>query len=718
LRKSGASTLQHLFCFHSRLAYRQWSFVPKQKICESLLPDFLNLNLNHYTIFSMHKPKNQQEYIELVEELIAHDKRYYDEAKPIISDYEYDLMTKALIAYEKEHPDQVLPHSPSMRVAEGPTEGFKQKFHLVQMMSLNNTYAEEELAEFVKRVHKLLEKKNVHFCCELKMDGTSISLRYEKGILIHALTRGNGKVGDDVTANIKTIPSVPLKLHGAHFPDVMEVRGEVFLNLATFHAINTVREEEGLEPFANPRNAAAGSLKLLDPKEVIKRKLNLVTYGIGEGQWPVDSQYEVHQYLKKAHLPTSKPEHIRVCQDLSEIMEFANMVQKQREHLPFEIDGIVVKVNELKYHELLGVTGKAPRYAVAYKFAPEQASTLVNEITVQVGRTGVLTPVAELEPVFLAGSTISRATLHNREEVARKDIRVGDTVIIEKAGDVIPQVVKVDFKKRAPKSHPWQMPKECPICNTPVIHMEGEVAVRCPNLKCGGQKVRKIIYFASKHAMDIEHLGEKVVEQLVEKGLVSRISDLYLLDEQSLSQLAGFKEKSIRNLLESIQASRKCPLSRLIMGLGIKSVGTETAELLAEEAGDLETLLEMKEEELIAINGIGEKTAKIIAEFFKDPVHQEEIRLLLAHGVQPQKMKKKRSDHLFSGKTFVLTGALQNYSRDEAAVLIKERGGKVSGSVSKKTNYVLVGEDPGSKYEKAKELGVAILSEKQFQEML
>ncbi len=664
------------------------------------------------------KPKNQQEYIQLAEELIEHDRRYYDEAKPAISDYEYDQKMAALIAYEKEHPHHILPHSPSQRVSEAPTEGFKQRAHMVPMMSLNNTYSEEEVSDFVKRVEKGLEKKEIPFCCELKMDGTSISLKYEKGHLVHAVTRGNGKTGDDVTANIKTIKSVPLKLAGSHFPDVFEVRGEVYMSLATFHALNEAREEEGFEPFANPRNAAAGSLKLLDPREVAQRKLKLVAYGIAEGQAPVGTQYEVHHYLKQLGLPTAKEEHFAVCQTLEEIMQFAKKIQKERGHLPFEIDGIVIKVDALRNHPILGVTGKAPRYAVAYKFAPEQAVTCVNEITVQVGRTGILTPVAELEPVFLAGSTISRATLHNQDEVSRKDIRIGDTVIIEKAGDVIPQVVKVDFHKRHSGAKLWHMPRHCPLCKTSVIQLEGEVAVRCPNPDCAGQRVRRIIYFASKHAMDIEHMGEKVVEQLVGKGLVSRPSDIYLLDEKALAQLEGFKEKSIRNLMESIEASRKCPLSRLIMGLGIKYVGTETAELLAEEAGDLETLMEMREEELLAIEGIGEKTAPVIAAFFKDKGNREEIRLLLAHGVQPQKMRKKMTGHSFSGKVFVLTGALEGYSRDEAAALIKERGGKVSGSVSKNTDYLLMGEDPGSKYEKAKALGVSILSEEQFRKML
>ncbi len=650
--------------------------------------------------------------------MIEHDKHYYDENKPLISDYEYDQKMKALRDFEKEHPDEIDSDSPAQRVAEGPTKGFKQTAHMVQMMSLANTYSEEEVEDFVKRVHKLLEKPQVEFCCELKMDGTAVSLRYQKGKLLHALTRGNGRTGDDVTANIKTIKSVPLKLSGSHFPDDFEVRGEVFLSLASFRAINAQRDEEGLETFANPRNAAAGSLKLLDPREVAKRKLNLVCYGVAEGQSPVKTQEELHRQLKKWGLPTANADHIHTAGDLKGIMKFAEKIHKERPHLPFEIDGIVVKVNDLPSHEILGATGKTPRYAVAYKFAPEQAHTRILDIVVQVGRSGVLTPVAELEPVFLAGSTISRATLHNQDEVARKDIRVGDSVVIEKGGDVIPKVVSVDLKKRPRESKTWHMPKHCPICKTTVVHRQGEVAVRCPNPRCGGQRVRRIIYFASKHAMDIEHMGEKVVEQLVEKGLVSRISDIYLLSEKDLSKLDGFKEKSIQNLLGSIEASRNCPLSRFLMGLGIKYVGAETAELLAEEAGDLETLMHMTEEEFNDIEGIGDKSAKAIYEFFQDKDNREEIKLLLSHGVKPHKAKAKLSGHAFSNKTFVLTGALQHYTRDEAAALIKARGGKTSGSVSKNTDYVLVGDDPGSKYDKAKELGIKILSEEQFKKML
>lgn len=665
------------------------------------------------------KVHTKHEYIKLVEEMIEHDKRYYDECQPVISDYEYDQKMHELFRVEKEHPDWILPQSPSQRVSEGPTKGFVQRAHLVPMQSLANTYSKDELIDFVNRVHKLLEKKTVEFCCELKMDGTAISLTYKNGHLVHALTRGNGQMGDDVTDNIKTIQTVPLKLTGPNVPEIMEVRGEVHLLLSTFRALNAQREEEGVEPFANPRNAAAGSLKLLDSREVAKRKLNLVCYAIAEGQAKASTQYETLHDLEKWGFPISKPEHIAKVHDIEGIWAFVEKIHRLREGLPFEIDGVVVKVNDLRAHDILGVTGKTPRFAVAYKFAPEEAITRINEIAVQVGRTGVLTPVAELEPVHLAGSVISRATLHNADEVERKDIRVGDWVAIEKGGDVIPKVTRVDLSKRPKMSEPWRMPTHCPVCKTHVIHREGEVAIRCPNPKCVGQRLRKIIYFASKNAMDIEHMGEKVVEQLVEKGLVSRVSDIYLLDEEKLSQLDGFKEKSIRNLLESINRSRNCSLSRLIMGLGIKYVGTETAELLADHVHTLDRLLKVREEDLIKIDGVGEKTAHAIAEYFQDTDHLEEIQLLLRHGVKPHhEAKKKISDHVFSDKKFVLTGSLEQFTRDEAANLIKERGGHVSNSVSKETDYVVVGAEPGSKFEKAQKLGIPILSEEQFKKML
>jgi len=659
--------------------------------------------------------KTHAEYLRLVDEMIEHDRRYFVEAKPTISDYEYDQKMRALIEYETAHPESVHPNSPSRRLAEAKTEGFEQKPHRVPMYSLGNTYSEDEVAEFVKRVEKLSGKQHVAYVCELKIDGTALSLTYEKGEFVQALTRGNGRVGDDVTANIRTIRTLPLKI--AHAPDLMEIRGEVYMSTETFRELNEEREDEGLEPFANPRNAAAGSLKLLDPKEVAKRKLNLLTYAIAEGNSTVATQHEALDQLQTWGFPIAK--HRARAHNVSEIMAFAHQIEKERKHLPFEIDGIVVKVDDLKLHKVLGHTGKEPRFAFAYKFAPEQAHTRIREITPQVGRTGVITPVAELDPVFLAGSTISRATLHNQEEVARKDIRVGDMVVIEKGGDVIPKVVSVDLNKRPKHSEPWKMPKHCPACGHSLVHREGEVAVRCPSKTCLGQRTRQLINFASKHALDIDHMGERVVEQLVDKKLISRPSDIYLLNAEKLSTLDGFKEKSIQNLLESIDASRKCTLSRFIMALGIPHVGAETAELLAEHFGSIDKLMHAKVEELDAIDGIGEKTAHEVAEFLGHDVHKEEIHLLLKHGVKPtQAAVKKIAGHEFHGKTFVLTGALAHYSREEATALIKERGGHVSSAVSKQTDFVLVGAEPGSKYEKAKKLGIKILDEDEFKKRL
>ncbi|MBS0615942.1 MAG: NAD-dependent DNA ligase LigA [Verrucomicrobia bacterium] len=663
----------------------------------------------------------KHDYQKLVEEIRKHDRLYYVENKPHISDYEYDQLYKKLEKMEAEHPDWVTPSSPTQRVGDPLRKGFKQQSHESPMMSLANTYSKEEVEDFIGRVHKLLEKKDVPLFAELKMDGVAVSVRYEKGIYTRALTRGDGVKGDDITANMKTILAVPLELTGSHIPDVLEVRGEVFMPHAAFQKQNEEKEEAGEEVWANPRNAAAGSLKLLDPQEVSKRGLSAVFYGLSEMKHPpVETQEEIHEYLKKHGLPVFAHEHRKLCHEIDDIMEFAHKIEKKRDGLPFDIDGIVLKVNTLKYQPMMGATGKSPRWAVAYKFAPEQATTRIREITVQVGRTGVLTPVAELEPVFLAGSTIARATLHNQEEVERKDIREGDWVTIEKGGDVIPKVVSVDKKRRPHGAHPWKMPSKCPVCGTHVVHSKEEVAVRCPNTKgCEEQKIRRFAYFASKDAMDINHLGEKVVEQLVKKGLVDRLSDLYRLTAKDLEKLEGFKEKSIHNLLTAIDASRRSSLSRLIMALGIRYVGEETAELLAGEAGSIEALMMMKEEDLLGIEGVGEKMASAIAAYFADKENVNEIQSLLDVGVQPAAPKKiVLRGHAFEGKIFVLTGTLQNYSRDQATELIKERGGKVTGSVSKKTDYVLVGEEAGSKLDKAKELGIRLLEEKEFEKLL
>ena len=657
---------------------------------------------------------NLEEYINLLEEIKKHNTLYFQKSEPEISDYDYDLLVKEVEKIEEEYPEWVPLDTPTRRVGETPTQGFKQVAHKHPMLSLSNTYSKEEIADFIKRVEKGLEHASVEYCVELKMDGIAISLRYEKGKLISGVTRGNGKRGDDITENIKTIRALPHVI-----PDQVdiEVRGEVFIPKKDFTMLNLEREEEGMVPWANPRNAAAGSLKLLDARIVAQRKLDIVVYNaITEG---IATQLEGHQYLKKLGLPVGDNPHFRMCQSLDEILAFADEIELLRDKLPFEIDGIVIKVNSLRDQDILGATGKSPRWATAYKFAPEQSETVIEAITVQIGRTGVLTPVAELRPVLLAGSTISRATLHNAEEILRKDIRVGDTVIIEKGGDVIPKVVKVIQEKRPENSKAWTIPKFCPVCGEQVVHKEGEVAIRCPNkIRCGGQNLRRISFFVSKNAMDIDNLGPEIVKKLMEAGLIEYFSDLYRLDEEKLSQIEGFKAKSIQNLLLSLEKSKKTTLARFIFALGIPYVGEGTAEVLAETAGSIQKLSLMDIEDLCDVDGVGDKVAESVVDYFQDLRHQKEIETLFSLGVNPLAMRQKIEGHSFAGKTFVLTGSLQTLTRQEAANLIKERGGKVSGSVSKKTHYILVGQDPGSKYEKGKALDVPILDEKAFQKIL
>ena len=664
------------------------------------------------------KIHNQQDYIKLVEELIEHDRHYFAEAKPVISDYEYDQMIKEVELYEKANPKHILENSPTQRVSETLTKGFKRVEHTEPMLSLANTYSEDELKSFIERIEKLLSKSSNEFNCELKIDGTAISLRYENGKLVRAATRGRGKVGDDVTQNIKTIKTIPLKLSGSDFPKILEVRGEVFMHKKTFAKLNKQKEEQGLELFANPRNAAAGSLKLLDPKEVSKRNLDVIFYGIAGDKEVFSSQHEIHGKLKKWGLPVAAESNFTRANTLDKILSFADKIEKKRESLSFDIDGIVIKVDDLSTYDKLGTTGKSPRYAIAYKFSAEQAQTTINDISVQVGRTGVLTPVAELEPVHLAGSTISRATLHNQDEIDRKDIRIGDQVIIEKGGDVIPKVVQVVMSKRKKDSKPFTLPDSCPICHTKTIQKEGEVAYRCPNKNCHGQNLRKIMFYASKGALDIVNLGTRIVEQLVEAGLVSTIADIYKLTEQDLESLEGFKEKSIQNLLQSIEESKSCTLSRFIMGLQIPYVGSETADLLAKEAEDIEDLANFTVEELMEIDGVGDKVAASIVGFFENEDNQNEIRELLSLGVSPKKTVSKKESTPFTNKTIVLTGGLKTFSRDEVKDLIREHGGKISSSISKKTDFVIVGDSPGSKYDKAKQLGIKILDEKQFKNLI
>lgn len=654
------------------------------------------------------------EYHILCEKIWEHNRLYYVENAPVLSDFEFDKLLEQVIAIEKEHPDWIFPGSPTQAVGESVTGDFSVVEHTTPMLSLSNTYSPEEVLDFIKRMEKLLHKSDLAYATELKMDGIAVSLRYKEGFFTQGLTRGDGKRGEDITQNLLTIHSLPIKLKG-DVPEYMEVRGEVFMPKKAFLDLNKRREKEELPLFANPRNAAGGSLKLLNPEDVAKRHLDIVFYGIGEEAVDhLKSHYKAVEFLKSLGFPIVGER--RLTHSFEEIMEFAKEIEKKRKALPYEIDGIVIKVDDLSYQKKLGVTGKSYRWATAFKFSPERAETRILDITVQVGRTGVLTPVAELEPVFLAGSTISRATLHNEDEIKRKDIRIGDMAFVEKGGDVIPKIVGVNVSLRPSHSKPWHMPEHCPVCETKVVRMEGEVALRCPNsLGCPVQSLRKLIYFASKAGMDIEHLGVKIVTQLVEKGFITRIPDIYELNEEQLFQLKNFKEKAVHNLLKSIEKSKDVTLGRFLMALSIPHIGAETADLLASRSGSIERLVQMTKEELMNIEGIGEKMADSILSFFADPENQSDIDRLLQLGVKPKIHEVKGyENHPFYNKTFVLTGALQNFTRDHAASLIRERGGKISASVSKTTDFILAGSDPGSKLEKAVALGLTIMLEDEF----
>lgn len=659
------------------------------------------------------------DYLELCQIVWYHNRLYYIEHAPEISDEEYDFLFKKLEKMEAQYPEWIIPSSPTQRVGESLTEGFETVSHRIPMLSLANTYSKDEIIEFIKRVEKLLDYKKVAFTAELKMDGIAISATYEKGVFVQGVTRGNGKMGDKITSNMRTITNLPLQLYGNCIPDFMDLRGEVFIPKAVFKVLNESKKENEETLWANPRNAAAGSLKLLNPKEVAKRGLAVVFYGIAEeSTGTITKQSEVTPFLRSLGLPVL--EHTAYCESIEDIWKFAETIRILRSSFPYDIDGIVIKLDDMKSQKLLGVTGKNPRWAIAYKFAAEQAKTRIIDILVQVGRTGVLTPVAILEPVFLAGSTIARASLHNEEEIQRKDFRIGDLVTIEKGGDVIPKVISVDLNERSSDSIPWSMPENCPCCGTKVVRVIGEVAVRCPNENgCEEQLIRRLQYFVGKGAMDIDHMGEKVVIHLVEKKLVKKPSDIYRLTKDQIALLDGFKEKSINNLLKSIEKSKKVSLSRFIMALGIKYVGVGTADLLEAKTGTIENLISMTEDELKLIDGIGDKVAHSVTSYFSCVENLEEIKQLLELGVTPQSVQVNAFvGHSFYGKNFVLTGTLEQYTRSSATNLIKERGGKVTDSVGKKTNFIIAGADPGSKLEKAKQLGITILTENEFTQLL
>jgi DNA ligase (NAD+) len=672
----------------------------------------------------MSTSKSIREHIEkLRSEINDHDYRYYALAMPTISDREYDALMKELQDLEEKHPEFKSPQSPTARVSGEATKLFPSAQHAIPMLSLSNTYSKDELLEFEKRITNILgHSPNEGYTCELKFDGVAMSLTYEHGKLIRGATRGDGTVGDDVTPNVRTIRSIPLEIREAkeYSQYVFEVRGEVFMSLEGFRKMNAEREELGDPPFANPRNSTAGTLKTLDPKEVAKRPLNFTAYQlqfIGGKEPQLPTQTSRLEFLKELGFPISK--YTRQVRSIDEVMDFAMEWQEKRDSLPFEIDGAVIKVNSLQEQTALGTVAKSPRWAIAYKFEARQAKTILESITLQVGRMGTITPVAELKPVGLTGITIRRATLHNADEIERKDFRIGDTVIIERGGDVIPKVAGVDLKLRPKNAKPFHYPKECPACSTPLVRPEGEVNWYCENPECPPQVVARITHFAARGAMDIAGLGEQSVVQFVEARLLKTIDDIYDLDKKKevLISLERMGEKKLENLLTGIEKSKSQPPEKLLFGLGIRHVGVNVAKLLIKEFGSIDNISKASIEEIDAVPAIGPEIASSIHYYFNNPKVASILERLHKAGLAfsgERKEKKIIQSEFFAGKTFVLTGTLSTMTRDEAKERIEERGGKTTGSVSKKTDYVVAGVEAGSKLDKANELGVKVLDEEAF----
>ncbi len=669
----------------------------------------------------MNRTEARKRIAELRDQIRHHDHLYYVEARSEISDREYDRLYAELKGLEAKFPDLITPDSPTQRASGEPLKEFKSVQHAVPMMSLDKTYSIEDLREFDGRIHKLLPNEKVEYVLEPKIDGVSISVRYEDGKLALGATRGDGTTGDDITANLKTIRAIPLQLSVKHPPERLEVRGEAYITVEDFNKLNAEREKAGEPLFQNPRNTAAGSLKQLDPAIVAKRPLQAIFYAVAEGM-DFKKQSEVLQGLKKFGFPTHR--YWWICQDIEEVIAHAAELQTLEAKLPFQIDGAVVKVNDLDQWKRLGVTANAPRYAIAYKYSHEQAETRLRGITIQVGRTGTLTPVAELEPVFLAGSTISRATLHNEEEIKRKDIRIGDTVVIEKAGEVIPAVIGVVKEKRPRDAREFDFFKhihgKCPACGGPVARDPEFVAWRCENIACPAQLKRTIGHFASRKAMDIEGCGEVLVNQLVDKNLVHDVADLYSLTVEQLAGLERMAEKSAANVVAALAESKHRELWRLIHGLGVLHVGEGAARKLADHFHDLDALASASMDELQQAEDVGPVMAQSIRDFFDNPRNQAVIEKLRGAGVKTKEKAapKAVATGSFAGKTVVVTGTLNKLSRDEAKEALRKAGATVTDSVSKKTDYLIVGEDAGSKLDKANKLGVKTLTEPEFLKML
>jgi len=652
----------------------------------------------------------------LRKEIKEHDRRYYQEAAPVISDREYDRLYRELLDLEAEFPQLTTSDSPSQRVGGKPLEAFAQIQHQTPMLSLDNTYSEDEVADFYGRLQRLLPNQRIPVVIEPKVDGVAVSLLYERGELRYAATRGDGVVGDDITQNVRTIRQIPATLRG-QAPKILEVRAEVYMDKTGFQKLNDQRQKDGLPLFANPRNAAAGSLKQLDSKIVAQRPLGIVCYGTGQIEGAdIELHSKIFPFLKKLGLPAT--ERWWVADSVDQTLQAIRELDKVRRDFPYQTDGAVVKVDLLGQRERLGFTAKSPRWAIAYKYEAERVETRLIDILIQVGRTGTLTPVAVLEPVLVSGSTVARATLHNEEEIKRKDIRIGDLVVIEKAGEVIPAVVEVKTAARTGKEKKFRMPAACPVCGGKVVQDEGQVALRCINAQCPAQLKRRIEHFASRGAMDIEGLGQVMVEQLVERKLVRDVSDIYALNEGQLADIERMGEKSVSNLLSAIEKSKTRPLWRLIFGLGILHVGVSASRALADHFGGLEPLMTTSIDELQRIHDVGEVVATSIHEFFQEPRNRQMLGRLQKWGVRPQiEARKTAGNSKMAGTTWVITGTLSQ-PREEIAELIMGQGGKVSGSVSKKTGFVLAGEAAGSKLDKAKELGLRIVSESEFRKML
>jgi len=677
------------------------------------------------------KRKIPPEVIERVkklrEEIDYHNYRYYVLDSPVISDAEYDALMRELKELEEKYPELITPDSPTQRVGFKPAEGFKEVPHVEPMLSLDDAMNEEEVIEFDKRIKRFLgfpEDQPIEYTVEPKIDGLAVELVYENGVFVVGSTRGDGYVGEDVTNNLKTIKTIPLRLRkftedAPDIPPRVDIRGEVFMTKEEFQRLNEERVRKGELPFANPRNAAAGSLRQLDPSITAKRKLDIFCYGVGRVDgYKFKTQWEILQTLPKWGLKINPM--VKLVKNIQEAIKYHYEIERIRETLPYEIDGIVIKVNDLSLWEKLGTKARSPRYALAYKFQPTQVTTQLIDVVFQVGRTGAITPVAILKPVQIGGVIVERATLHNEDFIKNLDVRIGDWVLVQRAGDVIPQIVMPIKDRRTGKEKEIVFPTHCPICGTKLVKKPGEAIWRCPNPNCYASLVRKILHFASRNAMNIEGLGEKVARDLVDKGFVQNIADLYYLKLEDFMKLPGFAYKKAKNLYEAIQKSKKTTLARFIYALGIRHVGEAMAYLLAEKFKTLDKLMNASVSDLLSIPGVGYEVAKSIVDFFKNEENRKMIQRMLDAGVTfiEEEKKEEEKPKILEGKTFVFTGALKSMTRDQAKRKVIELGGKVTDSVSRKVDYVVVGESPGSKYQRALQLGIKTINEEEFLKLI